>query len=166
VTCKTKTAHEAMSQLFMNRQIHKRYLAICVGKVKQETIEAPLARHKRFRQKMCVNFSEKAKQATTLVTTLFFDHEISLAQLTLVTGRTHQIRVHMQYRKTPILGDSVYGYPGANTSFKAKRQYLHAYELCFTHPLTQVPLYFKANLPSDMKDFLMQKKVDPNLYSF
>src|SRR5690606_19051791 len=52
ITCKTKIAHEEMSKLFMNRQIQKSYLAICLGNVKNETIEAPIARHKHFRQKM------------------------------------------------------------------------------------------------------------------
>jgi 23S rRNA pseudouridine1911/1915/1917 synthase len=164
ITCKTLQAHEGMSQLFMNRTIKKSYLAICLGKVIQETIEAPIARHKNFRQKMAVSFSEKAKSATTIVTSLFHDHEISLAKLDIITGRTHQIRVHMQHKKTPVLGDLVYGYPNANASFKAQRQYLHAFEVFFIHPITNVPLHIKAPLAEDMRAFLAARKVDPSLY--
>ncbi len=165
ITCKTIQAHEALSQQFMNRQIKKSYLAICLGKVKEETIEAPIARHKNFRQKMAVSFTPNAKQATTIVQNLFYDHEITLAKLQIITGRTHQIRVHMQYRKTPVLGDSVYGYVNANTSFKTKRQYLHAYEISFTHPINHKPLHLKAPLAIDMQEFLNQRKIDPAIYS-
>jgi 23S rRNA pseudouridine1911/1915/1917 synthase len=160
ITCKTKKAHEAMSLLFMNREIKKSYLAICLGKVQSETIEAPIARHKHFRQKMAVSFHEKAKNAITIAHNLYYDHEISLAKLDIITGRTHQIRVHMQHKKTPVLGDSVYGYTHANSSFKAKRQYLHAYSVQFTHPLTEIPMHIKAPLPEDMSEFLNHRKVN------
>lgn len=164
ITCKTKQAHEAMSQLFMNREIHKTYLAICLGRVQEETIEAPIARHKHFRQKMSVSFAPNAKNATTIVTPLYYDHEVSLAKLKIITGRTHQIRVHMQYKKTPVLGDQVYGYTNANQSFKASRQYLHAYEVSFVHPFTKQLLTLKAPLAEDMQVFLRARKVDSNLY--
>lgn len=160
ITCKTKKAHEAMSQLFMNRDIQKSYLAICLGKVASETIQAPIARHKHFRQKMAVSFHEKAKNAITIAHNLFFDHEISLAKLDIITGRTHQIRVHMQHKKTPVLGDPVYGYTQANNSFKATRQYLHAYSVSFIHPFTQQKMQLKAPLAKDMEDFLKNKKVN------
>jgi len=165
ITCKTKKAHEAMSALFMNKEIKKSYLAICLGKVKDETIEASIARHKHFRQKMSVSTHENAKHAVTIAQNLFFDHEISLAKLDIITGRTHQIRVHMQYKKTPVLGDSVYGYTQANSSFKVTRQYLHAFSLEFIHPFTEVLMHLKAPLPDDMKSFLQAKKVDEALYS-
>lgn len=160
ITCKTKKAHEAMSLLFMNRQIKKSYLALCLGKVQNETIEAPIARHKHFRQKMAVSFHEKAKNAITIAHTLYYDHEISFVKLDIITGRTHQIRVHMQHKKTPILGDPVYGYTHANTSFKATRQYLHAYSVSFTHPLTGAFMHIKAPLPEDMSSFLNSRKVN------
>lgn len=159
ITCKTKKAHEAMSRLFMNREIKKSYLALCLGKVQTETIEAPIARHKHFRQKMAVSFHEKAKHAITIAHNLYYDHEISLVKLDIITGRTHQIRVHMQHKKTPILGDPVYGYSQANLSFKAARQYLHAYSVSFTHPFTAVFMTVKAPLPQDMTDFLNARKV-------
>lgn len=160
ITCKTKKAHEAMSLLFMNREIKKSYLAICLGKVVSETIEAPIARHKHFRQKMAVSQHERAKNAITIAHNLFYDHEISLAKLDIITGRTHQIRVHMQHKKTPVLGDSVYGYTHANASFKAKRQYLHAYSVNFIHPFTGEAMYIKAPLPEDMNSFLKARKLN------
>jgi len=160
ITCKTRKGHEAMSALFQTREIQKHYLAITLGRAKQETIEAPLARHKHFRQKMAVNFTPNAKSATTHVFPLYYDHEISLAKIHIITGRTHQIRVHMQYRKTPILGDEVYGYPEANRSFKAHRQYLHAYEVSFVHPFTKAPHTFRAPLAEDMAHFLKARDVE------
>ena len=160
ITCKSKKAHEAMSALFMNREIKKSYLAICLGKVVSETIEAPIARHKHFRQKMAVSFADHAKNATTIAHNLYYDHEISLAKLDIITGRTHQIRVHMQHKKTPILGDPVYGYTNANSAFKADRQYLHAYSLSFIHPFTNQKLDLKAPLAQDMYEFLKARRVD------
>lgn len=160
ITCKTKKAHEAMSLLFMNRQIQKSYLAICLGKVQSETIEAPIARHKHFRQKMAVSFHDRAKNAITIAHNLYYDHEVSVAKLDIITGRTHQIRVHMQHKKTPVLGDPVYGYTHANASFKANRQYLHAYSVSFIHPITGTAVHITAPLPEDMSEFLKNRKVN------
>lgn len=165
ITCKTKKAHEAMSALFATRQISKSYLAICLGRVKDETIEASIARHKHFRQKMSVSTAENARYAKTIATCLYYDHEISLAKLDIITGRTHQIRVHMQHKKTPVLGDSVYGYTQANQTFKAKRQFLHAYCVSFIHPFTSEKMYLKAPLEEDMANFLSSRKVSQDLFT-
>jgi len=159
IACKTKKAHEALTAMFQNRQIKKTYLAICLGKVMDETIDAPIKRHKTDRQKMCISFEESAKHATTIVKNLISDHEISLAKLDLITGRTHQIRVHMRYKNTPVLGDQVYGFTGANKTFNANRQYLHAYQVEFIHPLTNMLLSIKAKIPEDMEAFLSKRHI-------
>jgi 23S rRNA pseudouridine1911/1915/1917 synthase len=164
ITCKTKSSHEAMSHLFASRQIQKSYLAICLGKVIDEEIEAPIARHKHFRQKMAVSFTDKARYAKTIAHCLYYDHEVSLAKLDIITGRTHQIRVHMQHKKTPVLGDPVYGYTSANQSFKVSRQFLHAYAISFIHPFSGKKIELKAQLPEDMLQFLKARRVQPELY--
>jgi 23S rRNA pseudouridine1911/1915/1917 synthase len=159
IACKTKKAHEALTAMFQNRQIKKTYLAICLGKVMDERIDAPIKRHKTDRQKMCVSFEENAKNATTIVKNLISDHEVSLVKLDLITGRTHQIRVHMRYKNTPVLGDPVYGFTGANKTFEAHRQYLHAYQVEFIHPITNELLSIKAKIPEDMEVFLSKRHI-------
>jgi 23S rRNA pseudouridine1911/1915/1917 synthase len=159
IACKTKKAHELVSGMFQERQIKKTYLAICLGNIQNQTIEAPIKRHKVDRQKMCVSFDDNAKHATTIVKNIAHDHEISFVELDLITGRTHQIRVHMRYKNTPVLGDPVYGFEGANKAFKVDRQFLHAHRVEFTHPITNELLCIKAPLPSDMQSFLTKRHI-------
>lgn len=159
IACKTKKAHERLSSMFQTRQIKKTYLAICLGNVLDQTIEAPIKRHKTDRQKMCVSFDENAKHAVTIVKNLAKDHEISFVELDLITGRTHQIRVHMRYKNTPVIGDSVYGFEGANKAFNVQRQFLHAHQITFTHPITDEQMSIKAPLPEDMENFLRKRHI-------
>ncbi|HEY5259220.1 MAG TPA: pseudouridine synthase, partial [Rhabdochlamydiaceae bacterium] len=79
---------------------------------------------------------------------------ISLLELQLITGRTHQIRVHLKYKGTPILGDPVYGSPSANQKFGVNVQQLHAHRICFSHPITQNILNVHAPMPYEMRRFL------------
>ena len=95
----------------------------------------------------CVDF-EKGERAVTHYRVLDSRNDYSLVQLSLETGRTHQIRVHMGYLGHPLLGDYLY-YPDFS---RIKRVSLHSYALSFTHPMTGSPLTFRAPLPEDMAD--------------
>jgi 23S rRNA pseudouridine1911/1915/1917 synthase len=159
IAAKTPQAHEKLVEQFKNREIDKEYLAITVGHPPSCTIEAPIGRHRVRRKEMAV-LEERGKPATTIVTPLKRGEHFSLISAKLITGRTHQIRVHLKHRGTPILGDSVYGSPKLNAKYQINRQLLHAFRLTLSHPITQKPLSLSAPLPEDMKNlsevFFMQ----------
>jgi len=108
-------------------------------------------RHPVKRKQMRVD--ESGRVAITHCKTLHFDRELSVVQIGLETGRTHQIRVHMQHHRTPVLGDALYGSEGANRKYGAMRQMLHAHKLALTHPITAESLTFVADIPEDLNTF-------------
>ncbi|MBS0620193.1 MAG: RluA family pseudouridine synthase [Verrucomicrobia bacterium] len=152
LAAKTLEAHSKLVALFSERKIDKTYLAICVGTPPEGLISAPIKRHPLERKEMSVCF-EGGKEAKTVCKVLAKEEQLSLVELALLTGRTHQLRVHLKHVGTPILGDPVYGSPSANSRFKAERQLLHAHQIRFIHPITQVPLIITAPLPDDIEQF-------------
>ena len=116
----------------------------------QRLIEMFSGRNPKHRQMMAVR-SEGGRAAITHFRTLAFDGQLSLVKAVIATGRTHQIRVHMRHRGTPVLGDMLYGVDAQNTKHGAKRQLLHAYRLQFNHPITGKPLEFIAEPPEDIQ---------------
>lgn len=148
VAAKSAKAHEKLAALFYNREIHKEYLAICIGNPGNVNIEAPIGRNPSCYRKMAV--VREGKKALSCCTTLAYNGKLSLVSIILVTGRTHQIRVHLQSVNTPVLGDSLYGNLKINQAHKVDRQMLHAHRLEFIHPITQQPLKFEAPLPKEM----------------
>src|SRR5262249_21335973 len=82
------------------------------------------------------------------------NEKLSLVQIIIATGRTHQIRVHLKYKGTPVLGDSLYGSASANKFFDVQRQLLHAFKLKFTHPMTKEEMDLTAPLPPDMLNYI------------
>jgi len=127
-------------------------------------IDAPIGRHHKDRQKMAVNPSGKTAQTSYKVLKVFTSQkdpqsQISFVECQLHTGRTHQIRVHLQHLGVPVIGDEVYGkkpkkglWPERVYAFP--RQALHAYSLSFMHPLLHEQLSFQAPLASDMEELL------------
>jgi len=99
---------------------------------------------------------ERGRSAVSHCKTLDYDRELSVVQIGLETGRTHQIRVHMQFNKTPVLGDATYGSVSANQKYGAKRQMLHAHRLRFTHPVSQQILDVQAEIPDDFTPFMVK----------
>jgi 23S rRNA pseudouridine1911/1915/1917 synthase len=95
------------------------------------------------------------KEAITRLKVLEHNQNISLVQVQLITGRTHQIRAHFKHIGCPILGDPVYGVAGSNQKWGISRQMLHAETLDFDHPITGKKIHVCAPLPSDM-----QKQID------
>lgn len=100
------------------------------------------------------------KPATSICNVMAFDGKLSLVEVQLITGRTHQIRVHLKHKGAPILGDPIYGAPAWNKKYEASRQMLHAYRLKLRHPLTGVLLDLKAPLPEDFKKINLMANLD------
>ncbi len=153
ITAKTLRAHAHLVNLFSERKVQKKYIAICVGNPKQGLIDAPIARHAVHRQQMDV-CPTRGKEAKTKVALLSESHLLSVVECTLITGRTHQIRVHMKHLGTPILGDPIYGSLAMNKKFNTSRQLLHAHSVRFTHPLQGREIEITAPLPDDMLAYL------------
>ncbi len=151
VVAKTQTAHQRLTEQLKNREFRKEYLAMAVGMVTPEsgTIDAPIARDPRHRQRMAVEAGGRA--ARTHYETLEELQGHTLLNLVLETGRTHQIRVHLAYLGYPLLGDAVYG----KASYLVSRQFLHAARLGFNHPVTGEWSEHQAALPDDLARVLV-----------
>ncbi|HEX2579166.1 MAG TPA: RluA family pseudouridine synthase [Rhabdochlamydiaceae bacterium] len=149
LAAKTSQTHQKLVEMFCERKLDKSYLAICVGTPGNGTIEAPIKRHPTKRKEMCVN--PTGKPATSITNVLAFDGKLSLVEVKLITGRTHQIRVHLKHKGAPILGDPVYGSPTWNKQYDTHRQMLHAYRLSFSHPITGERINLKAPLTKDFR---------------
>ena len=157
-------ALRALEALFKARKVRKFYLALCVGKVPQSiTIDAPLLKDSTNN---IVTVSDNGQPAKTLCTCLATDGKFSLVKLELLTGRTHQARVHMAHIKHPILGDRKYGDFCVNRNIKSiSRPMLHAYELAFPdnidNSLREIAgKTFRANIPDDFKTFIDTRRLN------
>ena len=153
IAAKTSFAHKALVEMFSQRKIQKTYKTICIGRPSTIEINASIKRHPTRRQEMAV-CSEGGKAATTQIQIAASSAEMSLLNIGLITGRTHQIRVHLKHIGCPVLGDSVYGFEGSNIKWGVKRQLLHAEHLAFIHPKTGVQIEITAPIPSDMQVFI------------
>ncbi len=154
LAAKTLLAHQKLIEQFSLREIEKTYLAICSGRPQNTTISAPIGRHPVHRKEMAV--LTDGKEAISKVQTLAFNHQLAFALIQPKTGRTHQIRVHLKHIGCPILGDSSYGSDKLNQSLNPERLLLHAYQLQFKHPITQLPIRLLAPIPEDFKPWLKQ----------
>lgn len=153
VAAKTNAAHQKLVALFSSRQVQKEYLAICAGNPGKGEIDAPIGRHPTQRKLMAV-VEKGGRQARSQYETLGFRGDLSVVKIHLITGRTHQARVHMRHIGFPIIGDATYGKAATNQKFHAKRQMLHAHTLTFPHPITGKALTFTAPIPQDMQLFV------------
>ena len=151
ILCKNQLAGGILSDMVSKRLIKRTYLAICTdnGSLPENgTIDAPIGRKEGSTIERVVDY-EKGECATTHFKRLLHipDKQISLIQLSLETGRTHQIRVHMKHIGHPLIGDDLY----QSDCTLINRQALHSYSLHFTHPITGNEMYFEQELPEDMK---------------
>lgn len=126
IAAKTGIAQQKLIEMFAGRQVYKEYLAICIGNPKAGVIDAPIGRHPVNRKMMAV-VEEGGRSAITRYQSLVYNDKLSVVKLVIDTGRTHQIRVHMKYHGTPVLGDLIYGIPSFNAKLGVDRQMLHAY---------------------------------------
>jgi 23S rRNA pseudouridine1911/1915/1917 synthase len=169
VVARSSRAHRHLTEAMQERQIHRHYRALVVGAMPAGgTVDASLARHPVDRKRMAVR--EGGREAVThyRVAERFPFH--TLIRVTLETGRTHQIRVHMAHIRYPIVGDPVYGRRlsvprGASEALAValrgfRRQALHAAELELHHPVSGEPLRFKAALPEDFERLLAALRDD------
>ncbi|MEB3012403.1 RluA family pseudouridine synthase [Parvimonas sp. D2] len=147
VCAKDDETHLKLVEMFSNREINKKYLAICNGSFSKENgfIDKPIGRDEKDRKKMSVK-SKSGKEALTEYNVLISNLKYSLVDVTLHTGRTHQIRVHFSSLNHPIVGDETYG--NKNEKIKANGQMLHSYYLEFLHPITEDNLSFTV-LPDE-----------------
>lgn len=148
IVAKTNAAHESLVEMLKNRDIGREYTALVhhVFDHKKALIDAPIGRDQRNRIKMTVTHinSKDAKTYISLVDS-FSDYSILNAKLD--SGRTHQIRVHCQYIKHPVVGDKLYSY---KNTIEMEGHALHAYKLEFTHPITGEAMKFEIDLPERM----------------
>jgi len=169
VVARNLRAHKHLVAELQQRNITREYQAIVQGIITAGGIvDAPIGRHSRDRVRMCVREDGKPAKTHYRVITRFRDH--TLVQLQLESGRTHQIRVHMQYIRHAIVGDPVYGGrpripPQANPALidqlrHFKRQALHAFRLTLLHPETGEALSWCSALPNDMKQLLAALQLD------
>lgn len=153
VVAKNDYAHEFLAKQLEDHTLHREYIALVKGVIKEDDgkIIAPIGRDKYNRQKMAVDV-KNGKPAVTHFHVLKKFNQYTLISCVLETGRTHQIRVHMNYIGYPIEGDPVYG-PKAHLLFD-KGQLLHAEKLILIHPKTKKKMTFTAPLPKDFQDII------------
>ncbi len=153
LAAKDESTQRKLVEAFALRQIEKEYRAICFGNPGQRTIVTSIGRHPVRRKEMAV-VEGRGREAKTICDTLLYNAQLSLVRLIPYTGRTHQLRVHMQFIGTPILGDPVYGSPTANKKYGVTHQLLHAYLLRFAHPVTQNMIELKAPIPPALEKYI------------
>lgn len=148
VIAKDEATLIAMQRQFKRREVAKTYLALVEGQVqpREGIVEVPMGRDKRHRQKMAV--ARDGKEARTMYRVVeAFDH-YTLLEVHPYTGRMHQVRVHLAWLGYPVVGDAVYG--RRRQRLLQDRHFLHAAQLCFTHPATSEKVTFKAPLPVEL----------------
>ena len=167
LAAKTDAAGAALMAAIQDRLVDRRYLALVHGVIAGETgmVDAPIARHAKDRTRMAVRDCDSAREAVTTFTVVerfepgAHDDGYTLIDCKLFTGRTHQIRVHLEYAGHPLVGDPMY------TAHRPKResanlglgrQFLHSHKLAFDHPTTGEHLEFEDALPDDLEAALGQ----------
>ena len=170
VIAKNNFSHENISKQFSEHSIDRVYSALLWGKLRPQSgkIETFITRSSKNRQMMDVSFTKGKKAITNYKTLKVFEGKniptMSLVECKLETGRTHQIRVHMNYKGNQIVGDKKYKKKYKKlknvkeeidkTILKLNRQFLHAKILGFNHPKSQKKLFFESNLPDDLKKII------------
>lgn len=150
VVAKNDAAQQSLSRQIAQRAILKGYLALVVGRLARErgTVDAPIGRHPRDRKRMAV--VPEGREAVTHYQVLSYYRDCTLVDVRPVTGRTHQIRVHMSYLGHPIVGDPIYG-RGPARRVEVPRLFLHAYLLGFRRPSDGSWLELRSELPVNLE---------------
>ena len=165
VVARTAPAFRHLQGQFKRRQVDKTYLALVEGEVeaREGRVEAPIARDPGHRKRMAVISEQRGgrRSATAFRVVETYRSGVSqrgdhftLLEIDLLTGRTHQIRVHMAFIKHPVVGDRVYG--RSKQLIASPRQFLHARRLAFTQPTTGERIVVEAPLPEDLAGVLGQ----------
>lgn len=159
MVAKNDVAHRALSEQLEEKTVERKYVALVHGVIPHNkgTIEAPIGRNPKERQSMAV--VDNGKEAVTHFNVIERFNDYTLVECLLETGRTHQIRVHMNYIGYPIVGDPKYG---QKTKFKTNGQLLHARTVGFIHPTTKELLVFKSDLPEEFTQVLETLRKEEN----
>lgn len=162
IIAKTRKAYDNLKEQIKNHQVEKRYYALVLGKVHPDNdiILTPIGRKLGDRMKMSGTRGKEARTEYQVIKNYqFSNHQFSLLDIKIISGRTHQIRVHMKQKGNPLVGDKLYA-KGRDKKIwdeiGAKRQFLHAYFLKFKIPgdLTKKAKEFKIDLAHDLKSIL------------
>ncbi len=153
IVAKNDFSHNILAEQIKRHSFTRKYQAVVCGNLKQdeETVNLPIGRSSSDRKKMAVT-QKNSKNAVTHYRVIQRYNGFTHVELTLETGRTHQIRVHMSYIGHPVAGDCIYG--GKNIITRLNGQCLHAYFISFKHPRTGEVLTFSSDLPEYFKEFL------------
>ena len=153
IAAKDDVSHLDLAEQIKSKTAHRQYLAIVHGNIKEDegVIHGDIGRHLTDRKKMAI-VQENGKPATTKFKVLERFGQYTLVECTLLTGRTHQIRVHMTYIGHPLVGDPKYG--KMKSPFNISGQALHSENLTVYHPITKEKMFFSAALPEDMDKIL------------
>ena len=160
MVAKNDEAHQSLVSQLQNKTVTRKYIALVHGKIPHErgTIDAPIGRDPKDRQKMTVT-DENAREAVTHFHVLeHFGDDYTLVECVLETGRTHQIRVHMKYIGFGLVGDPKYG---QRKTLDIGGQALHAAVLGFNHPKTNVYIERIAPIPEDYQKLLEKLRINP-----
>ncbi len=151
LVAKNNKAHQILAEDFKNKKVKREYIALLNGVFphNQATIDAPIGRDEVNRKQMKVT-DKNSKKAITHLTVLKRYKNYTLVKLNLDTGRTHQIRVHMQYIGYPVFNDPVY----SNKKCSEFGQFLHSAKISFTEPITKEKLEFEVPLPKEFQEYL------------
>ena len=152
LVAKTNEAHKILSDDFANKRVKRKYIALVHGIIENTKgkINAPIGRSKTDRKKMCIT-DENAKNAVTNFTVIERFNNSTLLELVLETGRTHQIRVHMEYIGHPVVNDPVYGRRKVINNYG---QMLHAAYLGFNHPITHEFMEFSVPCENEFNEIV------------
>jgi 23S rRNA pseudouridine1911/1915/1917 synthase len=153
---RTAQAYEAMVARMQAREVERVYSALVIGSLASETgtIDAPMARSRGNRKRMAVD-QYAGRRAVSLFKVLErFDGDFTLVEVSLETGRTHQIRVHFSHIGHPVAGDPEYSRGKASRRLGLERQFLHARRLSFSHPVIGEPMVFTSDLPQELEEVL------------
>jgi 23S rRNA pseudouridine1911/1915/1917 synthase len=160
ITAKNDKAHHFIAKQIEAREVTKKYITLLKGHLqpKRGSIESPLIKSQAGgKRDMQISGKAKAKYALTHYEVKKYVGDYSLVEVRIITGRTHQIRVHFKAIGHPVCGDEMYGDQKLNEALREKglnRQFLHAAELTFKAPGNKKELHLKAKLPKDLSDVL------------
>lgn len=153
LVAKNNRSHRALQRQFESRSLSKTYIALVKGRVEFEEgrIDKAIGKHKKLRQKRAVSNLDTARDAETRYKVLKRFRYATLLEVKILTGRTHQIRVHMQHLGYPVAGDALYG-----TKQPGERLGLHAAKIEFAHPTAGNIISFESEWPADLKAMIKQ----------
>jgi 23S rRNA pseudouridine1911/1915/1917 synthase len=155
VLAKTREAHKRLAEAFSGRELEKEYMAIIQGHIvnRKGRIEVAIERDRIHRKRMKATSADKGRMAISLFEVEEYLEGATLVKVRILTGRTHQIRVHMAFTGHPLLGDTTYG---GKRWQKRARHFLHSSRLAFNHPITGARIELQAPLPEYFQEAISE----------